>query len=104
MEYFKESIKALKTTDLENKKFAFAHGNFGNTAISKNDYFEKWGRTYYSRNIGVSNILLKLTEEETSLSGGYDFIIVSWSKTLPAGKSRKKLIERVKKYAESNLQ
>jgi len=104
IEYFKTSIRTLQSLDLENKMFAFAYGNFGRTVINKNDYFEKWGRDYYNRNSGVSNILLKLTEEEKILSGGYDYIVVSWSKTLPAGKSRKKLIERVKQYSETNLQ
>ncbi len=104
IEYFKTSIRALQPLDLENKMFAFAYGNFGNTVIGKKDYFEKWGRDYYTRNSGVSNILIRLSEEEKILSGGYDYIIVSWSKTLPAGKSRKKLIERVKLYSEINLQ
>ncbi len=104
IEYFKESIDTLKSIELANKKFAFAYGNFGNTVISKKDYFEKWGREYYSKNNGVANILIELTEEEKILSGGYEYIIISWSKTLPAGKSRKKLIERVKKYSEIHKQ
>ena len=103
IEYFKTSIRTLQPIDLENKMFAFAYGNFGKTVINKKDYFEKWGRDYYMRNSGVRNILLKLTEEEKILSGGYDYIIVSWSKTLAAGKSRKKLIERVKQYSDINL-
>jgi hypothetical protein len=102
MEYFKESIKTLKSIELENKLFAFACGNSGNTVISKKDYFDKWGRDYYNRNADVSNILFSLTEEEKSLSGGYDFIIVSYSKTVIAGESRIKLIERVKRYTEAN--
>lgn len=104
MEYFKQSIKRLSSIDLENIKFAFAYGNFGKTVINKKDYFEKWGWDYYAGNSSVSNILLKLTEEEKILSGGYDYIIISWSKTLPAGKNRKKLIERVKQYSKFNLQ
>lgn len=72
IEYFKESIKTLKSIDLENKQFAFAYGNFGNKVISKKDYFEMWGRDYYSRNIEVSNFFIKLTEEEKALLGGYD--------------------------------
>jgi hypothetical protein len=102
MEYFKESIKTLKSIELENKLFAFAYGNSGNTVISKRDYFEKWGRDYYKGNADVPNILISLTEEEKSLSGGYDFIIVSYSKTVIAGESRIKLIERVKRYTEAN--
>jgi hypothetical protein len=47
-------------------------------------------------------IVKALTEEEKSLSGGYDFIIVSYSKTVIAGESRIKLIERVKRYTEAN--
>ncbi len=104
IEYFKQSIKKLKSIDLDNKTFAFAYGNFGDTVISKKDYFGKWGRDYYTRNSGVYNILITLTEEEKKLSGGYDYTIISWSKTLPAGKSRRKLVERVKKYSEVNLQ
>lgn len=104
IEYFKKSIRTLQQLDIENKMFAFAYGNFGKTVIGKKDYFEMWGRDYYTRNSGVSSILIRLSEEEKILSGGYDYIIVSWSKTLPAGKSRKKLIERVKQYSEINLQ
>jgi hypothetical protein len=104
IEYFKQSIKTLKSIDLENKMLAFAHGNFGSNVISKKDYFEKWGREYYTRNIVVSNILIKLTEEEKLLSGGYEYIIISWSKILPAGKNRKKLIEKVLRYSKTNQQ
>jgi hypothetical protein len=50
----------------------------------------------------VGQIVKALTEEEKSLSGGYDFIIVSYSKTVIAGESRIKLIERVKRYTEAN--
>jgi hypothetical protein len=103
IEYFKYSIKQLKSIDLENKVFAFAYGNFGDTVISKKHYFKKWGRDYYTRNSGVYNILIKLTEEEKQLSGGFDYTILSWSKTLPAGKSRRKLIESIKKHSEVNL-
>lgn len=104
IEYFKQSIKTLKSIDLENKMFVFAHGNFGGTVISKKNYFEKWGREYYTRNSVVSNILIKLPEEEKLLSGGYEYIIISWSKILPAGKNRKKLIERVHRYSKVNQQ
>jgi hypothetical protein len=47
-------------------------------------------------------MLIRLTEAEKLLSGGYDYIIVSWSKTMISGKSRKKLIERLKQYADAN--
>ncbi|MDB5013789.1 MAG: hypothetical protein JWQ25_1991 [Daejeonella sp.] len=100
--YFKESIEALRSIDLENKIFAFASGNFGNTIITKKDYFDRWGRKYYNNKNNVVNTLIVLTKEEKQLSGGYNYIIISWTKILPAGKSRKKLIERVRGHSEGN--
>jgi len=101
--YFKDNIRRLNSIDLCNKKFAFAHGNFGKTIISKKYYFEEWGRDYFNRNIRIFNILIELTEEEKQQSGGYDYIIISWSKTLPVGNSRKKLIERLRNYSRGEF-
>ena len=40
--------------------------------------------------------LLILTDEEKNLSGGYDVILVSWSKLQKQGKGRMKLVKRLK--------
>lgn len=100
--YFRENIRRLKLQDISDKNFAFTYGNFGKTVINKKEYFERWGIDYYNRNIEIFNILIELTSKEKQQSGGFDYIIVSWSKMLPAGKSRKKLIEKVRKYSKIN--
>jgi hypothetical protein len=98
-EYFKNDLKALAAIDLSKKHFAFASGNLGRTIISKKDYFDKWGKKYQSNKSNVVNTLLVLTEAEKKISGGYDFIIVSWTKIHPAGTSRKRLVNRVMKQS-----
>ncbi|MBS3913614.1 MAG: hypothetical protein KG003_03895 [Bacteroidetes bacterium] len=101
--YFKRSIGTLQSMDLENKHFAFAYGDKGSAIITKKDYFERWGRKYFINKDSVANILIVLTPEEKVSSGGYDYVIISWSKIQISEKSRKKLIERVRLNSEIRL-
>lgn len=99
VQYFNKSLENQRNQsgfDFRNKKIGFAYGNFGKGIISKKEYFDKWGRDYYRSGHGVVDILLVLTNEEKLKSGGYDAIVVSWSKTGIYGKHRDKLIEKLK--------
>ncbi|MFY0600785.1 MAG: hypothetical protein JXR03_14015 [Cyclobacteriaceae bacterium] len=100
IQYFKQELsKQLERHgfNLINKKIAFAQGNFGKGIITKQEYFNQWGRSYFNNNSHVVNQLIVLNAEERVNSGGYDAIIISWSKILVAGKHRRKLIENLNK-------
>lgn len=99
--YFNYHLGKKHDFDFRNKKVAFTYGNFGKGVISKKDYFERWGREYYKLKSHVVDIPIILTDQEKIQSGGFDIIIVSWSKILPTGKSRQKLIKRVNKKLKS---
>ncbi len=91
-DYFNISLEKQRDNfDFIDKNIAFTYGNFGRTNISKKEYFDRWGRTYYKQDSHVVDILLVLTAEEKIKSGGYDAIIVSWSK-IGIGKKHKKII------------
>lgn len=103
--YFNQSLEKQRKRsgfDFQGKKVGFAHGNYGNVAISKKEYFDHWGRKYYNDNLGVSNQLIVLTEEEKTQSGGYDAIIVSWSKILISKKYNEELIIKIKEKEEAS--
>lgn len=89
IDYFQVSIPVLKTMEMENKKFAFAYGNDGKTIMGKKDYFDNWGKPYHKKNATISCFVIQLSAEEKLLSGGYDVILVLWSKTTITGKNRK---------------
>ena len=100
IQYFKQELsKQLKRNnfDLIDKKIGFAHGNFGKKIITKQEYFDSWGRSYFNNNSHVVNQLIILEAEERVNSGGYDAIIISWSKIMVTGIHRRKLIENLKK-------
>ncbi len=94
-----EKQRSRSTFDFQDKKVGFAHGNFGKGLISKKEYFNMWGKDYFENGSHVVNQLIILTEEEKQQSGGYDAIIVSWSKILVSGKRKERLI---KKLTEKN--
>lgn len=96
--YFKLEFKELKDLNLKEKKFAFAKGNYGSSIISKDDYFNFYGRKYFKENKKIANIIIKLNDKEKTISGGFDYIIVSWSKIVINEKKRKILILRLSNY------
>ena len=90
--------------DFSGKVIAFYKGSAGTTTSSKSDYF------YFIKNSGRPDTevhqwqargtqLLILTEEEKLCSGGFDAILVSWSKLQKEGRSRKKLVKRLNKIS-----
>ena len=81
--------------DFQDKKVGFAYGNFGKGLISKKEYFNWWGKDYFENDSHVFNQLIILTEEEKEESGGYDAIIISWSKTGVYGRQKERLIKKL---------
>lgn len=99
VQYFNEALEdQRKRSDFnfQNKKIGFAYGNFGKELISKKQYFDQWGRENYNNGHGVVDLLLVLTAEEKLKSGGYDAVIVSWSKIGVYRKHRDRLIKNLK--------
>ncbi|MEQ8623427.1 MAG: hypothetical protein RJQ00_13970 [Vicingaceae bacterium] len=82
--------------DFQNKKVGFAYGIFGKVLITKKEYFDRWGKEYFLNDSQVANQLILFTKEEKNESGGYDAIIVSWSKTGVYGKHKENLIKKLK--------
>ena len=99
-QYFNQSLKKQRSRsnfDFQDKKVGFAFGNFGKGVISKKEYFNMWGKDYFENDSHVVfNQLIILTEEEKQQSGGFDAIIISWSKIGVAGNDKKRLIEKLK--------
>ena len=61
-----------------------------------------WGKDYFENGSHVVNQLIILTEEEKQKSGGYDAIIVSWSKILVSGKRKERLIKKIAEKTAAN--
>jgi len=100
--YFNEVFKDKRGEfDFTEKVIAFFTGSSGTTKSNKSNYFNR----LKNENNGENDIhawqakgtqLLILTDKEKEISGGYDVILVSWSKFLKEGKSRNKLVKRLK--------
>ena len=91
--------------DFNGKIIGFTYGNFGKGLLTKREYFDKWGKDYFKRDSSVSNQLIVLTEKEKNESGGYDAIIVSWSKIMLSRKDKNRIIKKLKeKTAANNLE
>lgn len=102
-EYFNEVFKNERADfDFSEKKIAYYTGSLGTTPSAKSAYFNALQRTNTETDETVhawqanGTQLLILTDEEKALSGGYDAILVSWSKLLKEGKSRAQLVENLK--------
>jgi len=104
VEYFNHSLEKQRkgsNFDFQNAKVGFAYGNFGKGLISKKEYFDRWGKDYFLKDSHVVNQLIILTEDEREDSGGFDAIIVSWSKTGVYGKHKERLIKNLKEKNSS---
>ena len=100
--YFNQVYEDKKGTfDFSGKVIAFYTGSAGTTKSSKSNYFgglrntTKGDKNIHAWQAGGTQLLI-LTNEEKELSGGYDAILVSWSKLRKEGKSRTKLVKRLK--------
>ena len=100
--YFNEVFEHKKGEfDFTNSYVAFYTGSSGTTKSKKSSYFYNLQN---SNNGGSDNMhlwmaggtqILILDKKEKEKSGGYDVILVSWSKLLKQKKSRKRLIKRL---------
>jgi hypothetical protein len=95
-DYFNEMFKERKANYIfDNLKIGFFYGNNGSRIQTKKQYFDlvknRLGNCYSASN----DIVIELTNEEKAESGGYDLIIVSWSKILPTEKSKKRMIKEL---------
>lgn len=101
--YFNEVFKEEKADfDFSGKVVAFYTGSSGTTASTKSNYFkvlsrseEREDQSIHEWQAGGTQLLI-LTHAEKEASGGYDAILISWSKLLKEGKSREKLINELK--------
>ena len=76
--------------DFEHKKIGFFADFNGKRKSSKQAYFSS-----YKRNSATVSELIILTEGEKRTSGGYDAIIVTWSKVKIGEKRKEKLIKKL---------
>jgi len=94
--------------DFTEKMIAFYTGSSGTTRSNKSRYFTRLKngnnekKDIHSWQAGGTQLLI-LTNEEKELSGGYDVILVSWSKLPKKGKSRRKLVERLKEISFNTM-
>lgn len=85
--------------DFSGKQIGFATGhgpkNYG--ILSKSEFFKEAKDFYNSTNTHLSNLILVVfTEQEKQESGGYDAVVVSWSKFGVDNKARAQLINDLK--------
>lgn len=87
-------LKQRKEFDFNKKKVAFLTGGSGKTLSDKKKYFdlekERLSRGYS----GNGGTLIILDEEQRKETGGYDMIILYWSKILPTKKQLVKLLKQ----------
>ena len=88
--------------DFINKNVVFAEGNNAKL-ISKSDYFKRLVKPYFAEGKDVVNCLVILTKDEKINSGGFDAIIVAWSKVGLTKKRKKTIIKEMNKTVYNNL-
>jgi len=106
--YFNEVFqKRRKEFDFTGKNVGYFSGTSGNSKSTKSYYFRylKNGNNgdmdVHRWNAGGTQLLV-LTEQEKQISGGYDVILVSWSKLLKTGKTRAKLVKKLRGKLPNN--
>jgi len=75
--------------------FATGHGPRHYGIRTKSEYFKE-AKTYHANNAHIVDILVVFTEQEKKDSGGYDAVVVSWSKFGVNEKDRKELVVDLK--------
>jgi hypothetical protein len=96
-DYFNTAFKYRKVNyNFNNLKLGFFYGNNGSRSQTKKQYFDlvknRLGNCYSAS----YDLVIELTNEEKTESGGYDLIIVSWSKIIPTHKSKARMIKELK--------
>jgi len=94
-DYFNKKFNEYKANyDFTNMKVGFFYGNNGGNIQTKKDYFDSVKNRLGNCESASMDYVIKLTKEEKIESGGYDLIIVSWSKIIPTDKER--MIKKLK--------
>ena len=99
--YFEKALrnKFHDSVDLSDYRILFLHGNFGAHGSSKQHFFGKSGKPWFSENDYPSMELIVLTNEERKLLPEYDAILVTWSKIKCTEKMRKRFLANAIKNA-----
>ena len=88
-DYFNKAFKDHKANfNFSKMKIGFFYGNNGSRIQTKKQYFDSAKNRLGNCESASNDFVIKLTNEEKAESGGYDFIIVSWSKIIPTDKER----------------
>lgn len=100
--YFNEAFADRRGDfDFTGKKVAFFYGSSGTVPTTKANYFggikDSNDKDNYHTWFANGTQLVILTPEEKKLSGGYDAILISWSKIEVEGKRRAKLVKELGK-------
>lgn len=100
--YLNKSVGTqLGAFDFKNKKVIFSEGNIARL-INKSDYFERLVKPYLMDGKDMVNYLVILTDEEKQDSGGFDAIIVAWSKIGLTNKRKRTIIKKMNKTVYNN--
>lgn len=92
-EYFNAVFKNNREDfDFTGKQVAFITGSNAGTMSNKQSYFDDERKRFEGKSSMVSSHLYVFNAEEKKQSGGYDAVIVYWSKVLA---SHKHLIELI---------
>ena len=105
--YFNDVFKERKEDfNFSGKVIAFYTGSSGTTMSTKSRYFNSVKNSnqkdVHAWQAGGTQLLI-LDNEEKNLSGGYDAILVLWSKLPKRGKSRTRLVKRLKNKASHKI-
>jgi hypothetical protein len=95
-DYFNKSNK--ENYDFTNAKLGFFSGSGGSSLDTKKEYFDRIKNRFENCLHATQDYIIKLTQEEKAASGGFDYIIFSWSKIIP--KDIDKRIQKLKKSQE----
>ena len=103
VKYFNEVFLDKKGDfDFTGKSIDYFSGSSGTTKSKKSNYFRHLknanngeDKSIHEWQAGGTQLLI-LTEEEKEIANGYDAILVIWSKLLKQGKSRSRLVKRLK--------
>ncbi len=94
--YFNIIYKNTKNDfDFNDKKIGFITGSNAGTISDKSAYFENEKKRYKEKSSVISSNLYIFNLEEIELSGGFDAVIVYWSKVEI---SKKELIKKLNEH------
>ncbi|GAA4354244.1 hypothetical protein GCM10023185_15800 [Hymenobacter saemangeumensis] len=88
-----EPVTLQETVDLSNKRVAFATGSLGTSLLTKSAFFRNNILPWTEKGeVPVVNTIA-LSPAERTASGGYDVVILVWTKAFPKASRRKVLAQ-----------